>query len=270
MHEPIRARKSLGQNFLVDPNIQRRIVAAVDPQPGDTIIEIGPGQGALTRAIVDSGARVTAIELDDRLVPRLQHEFADRTNFTLLHQDALTFEPAQIDTAMSEVKLVGNIPYNITTPLIFHFLRRALRPSVLILMVQKEVADRILAAPGSRDYGALTVGVQTIASAERLFNVGRGSFRPAPNVDSSIIRITPFTPPPLSEQDETRLRELTRTAFSWRRKQLQKILRASDVYHLTPEQVSYVQQTTGIDMNLRPEALSPEQFIRLARALQTL
>lgn len=270
MHQPIRARKSLGQNFLVDPNIQRRIVEAVDPQPDDTIVEIGPGQGAITKHLVDSNARVVAIELDDRLVPLLRREFADRPNFSLLHKDALTFEPSDIDTDMSRVKLVGNIPYNITTPLIFHFLDRALRPASLTLMVQKEVADRILATPGTKDYGALSVGVRTIARVERLFNVSRGSFRPAPNVDSSIVRITPLTPPPFTAEEEASIRNLTRTAFSWRRKQLQKILRASEAYHLTPEQVSILQQRTGIDLNLRPEALSPEQFVLLARALQNL
>lgn len=268
MHGPIRARKSLGQNFLVDPGIQRRIIAAVDPHPEDVILEIGPGQGALTQHLVDSGARVIAIELDDRLAPLLRRQFADKPNFSLLHKDALTFAPADINVDMARVKLVGNIPYNITTPLIFHFLERSLRPNFLILMVQKEVADRIIAAPGSKDYGALSVGVRTVATADRLFNVGRGAFRPVPNVESSIIRITPMAPPPFSDEEEARIRELTRTAFAWRRKQLQKILRASDAYHLTPEQVLNVHHQTGIDLNLRPEALSPEQFIQLAGALQ--
>jgi len=264
----IRAKKSLGQNFLVDPNIQRRIVEAVDPRPDDTIVEIGPGQGAITQHLVDAGARVVAIELDDRLADLLRNRFADRPNFRLLHKDALTFEPADVGTGMSRVKLVGNIPYNITTPLIFHFLARPLRPRVFILMVQKEVADRILADVGSKDYGALSVGVRTIATAERLFNVGRGSFRPIPNVDSSVIRITPIWPPPYFEHEEALIRELTRTAFAWRRKQLQKILRASEAYHLSGDQVSNLHHRTGIDLNLRPEALTPEQFVLLARALQ--
>jgi 16S rRNA (adenine1518-N6/adenine1519-N6)-dimethyltransferase len=267
-----RARKSLGQNFLVDVNQQRCIVNALDIGPGDTVIEIGPGQGALTRHLVDQAGRLILIELDRDLAPALQREFADRPHVTLVQGDVLDMDLRQLagPNGSACLKVIGNIPYNITTPIIFHLLERAMRPRMIVLMVQREVADRILAPPGSAEYGALSVGVRSVARVERLFHVGRTSFRPVPRVDSTVIRITPGQPPPLSEADERALRTLTRTAFSWRRKQLQKILRAAPGYGLDADAVGTLEHATGLDLSLRPEQLSPEQLIALARALRAL
>ena len=267
MTERVRAKKSLGQNFLIDPNIQRKIVESLAPTAQDTVVEIGPGLGALTHHLVELVDRLIAIELDDQLAERLQTELGGRDNFTLVHADALEVDFATLGLPAS-YKAIGNIPYNITTPLIFKLLERGTRPSSIVLMVQKEVAIRVAAPPGDKDYGALSVGVQSIAEAERLFTVGRGSFRPAPNVDSAILRITPFDPPALSAAEEDDLRTLTRTAFGQRRKQLQKILRSAPVYECTPDLLSGVEQEADVTLTDRPENLSPDAFIRLSRALR--
>jgi 16S rRNA (adenine1518-N6/adenine1519-N6)-dimethyltransferase len=166
--------------------------------------------------------------------------------------------------------VIGNIPYNITTPIIFHLLNRAWRPADIVLMVQREVADRIIADAGSAAYGALSVGVQSVAHTRRLFNVSRQSFRPVPNVDSSVIRITPHHPPQLSAGMEADLRKLTATAFSWRRKQMQKTLRSSPAYGLDEEDIAELERDTGITLDARPETLSPDQFIALATLLRKL
>ncbi len=171
---------------------------------------------------------------------------------------------------MARLKVVGNIPYNITTPLIFWLLERPVRPERIVLMIQKEVADRILADPGTKAYGALSVGVRAVADVERLFTVGRGAFRPVPEVDSAVIRITPFRPAPLAPEQERDLRALTRTAFAWRRKQLQKILRSAPGYELDADEVAGIGRVAGIDVNARPETLSPEAFARLSRALRAV
>jgi 16S rRNA (adenine1518-N6/adenine1519-N6)-dimethyltransferase len=262
----IRAKRSLGQNFLVDPNIQRKIVEAVNPGPDDVVVEIGPGTGALTRLLADRAGRLIAIEVDDHLAADLAAAFADIPSVTVLHRNVLDVHLADL-APPERLNVVGNIPYNITTPILFHLLERAARPSIITMMIQREVADRVLAPPGA-GYGALSVGVQAIARVERLFHVGRAAFRPVPNVDSSVIRITPLRPPPLTAQEERDLRTLTRVAFGWRRKQMQKILRAAPDYALEPADVTAITLATGIDLVLRPEALSPAALTELARALR--
>ncbi|HSJ07056.1 MAG TPA: 16S rRNA (adenine(1518)-N(6)/adenine(1519)-N(6))-dimethyltransferase RsmA [Longimicrobiales bacterium] len=267
-HRP--AKKSLGQNFLIDPNQQRRIVAALEPEPGDTILEIGPGRGALTRHLVDSVEHLVLVELDDDLAADLAREFRDRRNVTILHADVLAIDLGDIIDDPARLRVVGNIPYNITTPIIFRLLQQGSRPRRVVLMIQREVAERILAPAGSGEYGALSVGVRAVADVVRLFHVGRQSFRPVPRVDSTVIRIDPIDPPPLSVAEEADLRELTRATFSWRRKQLQKTLREAPGYRLDAGAVARVADVTGIAMDQRPEQLEPERFIRLSRALRRL
>jgi 16S rRNA (adenine1518-N6/adenine1519-N6)-dimethyltransferase len=264
----VRAKKSLGQNFLVDPMIQRRIVAALDAGPGDEVLEIGPGTGALTRHLAGEVRHLVAVELDDRLVAALRREYADEPSVEIHHANALDLDLADLSADVSALRVIGNIPYNITTPLIFWLLDRPVRPDRIVLMIQKEVADRILAAPGTKAYGALSVGVRTVANVERLFTVSRGAFNPVPAVDSAVIRITPLRPPPLEPREEGDLRTLTRTAFAWRRKQLQKILRSAPEYELDQPAMAQIEAETGIELRLRPEALSPDEFIRLSRGLR--
>jgi 16S rRNA (adenine1518-N6/adenine1519-N6)-dimethyltransferase len=268
MNNAHRAKKSLGQNFLIDPNHQRRIVAALDPQPHDTVLEIGPGQGALTHHLADQVGRLILVELDNELAPALTRTFAQQAHVEVIHADFMKVDITQLVDDVSALKVVGNIPYNITTPIIFRLLERARRPERIVLMVQKEVADRIAAPPGNGDYGALSVGVRTVAAVERLFVVGRGAFRPVPRVDSAVIRILPIVPPPLTADEARDVRELTRASFAWRRKQLQKTLRSAPQYELDTEQVASVERATGIALEQRPEQLAPEEFITLARALR--
>jgi 16S rRNA (adenine1518-N6/adenine1519-N6)-dimethyltransferase len=267
MSAPHRAKKSLGQNFLIDHNQQRRIVDAVQARPGDTVLEIGPGQGALTRMLAERASRLVLVELDNDLAPALEREFADRPHVSVVHADFMDVDLHTLVSDVASLRVVGNIPYNITTPIIFRLLEREARPARIVLMIQKEVADRILAAPGTGDYGALSVGVRTVARVQRLFNVGRGAFRPVPRVDSTVIAIEPIMPPPLTAVQEAAVRTLTRVAFSWRRKQLQKTLRSSPGYSLDADHVAAVEAATGITLEKRPEELAPEDFVRLADAL---
>jgi 16S rRNA (adenine1518-N6/adenine1519-N6)-dimethyltransferase len=264
----VRARRSLGQNFLVDANHQRRIVAALEPAAGDTILEIGPGTGALTGHLAETAGRLIAVELDDALAATLQERYEGAEHVRIIHANFLELDPQSLGIVPQQTKVVGNIPYYITTPIIFKLLEREWRPASITLMVQREVADRILAAPGAKEYGALSVGVRAVASAERLFHVPRGAFRPVPNVDSSVVRITPHQPPRLTNHEENDLRSLTRTAFGWRRKQLQRILRSAPEYELGADEIAAVERATGIACAARPETLGPEQFITLSRALR--
>jgi 16S rRNA (adenine1518-N6/adenine1519-N6)-dimethyltransferase len=268
MSAPHRAKKSLGQNFLIDPNQQRRIVAALDPKPDDVILEIGPGQGALTRHLAGTVRRLILVELDDTLAAALQSTYADREDVTVVHGDVMRIPIAEHVDDPRMLKVVGNIPYNITTPILFRLLERDIRPQSIVLMIQKEVAARILAPAGTAEYGALSVGVRSVARVERLFHVGRGAFRPVPRVDSTVLRIVPLWPPPLTSQDEADLRALTRVAFAWRRKQLQKTLRSAPEYGLDPATLAAVATETGVALDSRPEELDPETMIRLARSLR--
>ncbi len=263
-----RARKSLGQNFLVDPNIQRRIVAALEAAPDDEVLEIGPGTGALTRHLAGHVRRLVLIEKDRELAAALRSEFEGRDDIVVNEADVLRVRLDDLFDKPAALRVIGNIPYNITTPILFHLLTRAWRPAHIVLMVQKEVADRITAGAGEEAYGALSIGVQAVAAVERLFHVGRHAFRPAPNVDSTVLRITPLRPCPLSEREEMDLRRLTQVAFGWRRKQLQRTLRYAPMYTLALDQLARVSEKTGIDFQRRPETLDPSQMISLARALR--
>jgi 16S rRNA (adenine1518-N6/adenine1519-N6)-dimethyltransferase len=266
----VRAKKSLGQNFLADAGYQRRIVEALDPRPDDEIIEIGPGTGAITQHIAGTVRRFVAVELDDALHARLAARYDATPGVEIVHASFLDVTPDALSRDIAAAKVVGNIPYNITTPLLFRLLERAWRPRTIVIMLQREVADRILAPPGDRQFGALSVGVRTVATVERLFHVPRGAFRPAPNVDSTVLRIDPIRPPPLDADAEHDVRALTRAAFGWRRKQLQRILRAAELYALSDEEVAAVARTTGIDMSRRPETLGPDRFVVLAAALRAI
>jgi len=263
----VRAKRSLGQNFLVDPNIRRRIVGSLDAGPADTIVEIGPGRGALTEGLAALAGRLVAVELDDELARALQDRFSGDPHVSIVHEDFLEWAPPTWPDAAT-VKVVGNIPYNITSPILFRLLEWRPTPERIVLMVQREVADRILAVPGQKAYGALTVGVRAHAQVERLFTVGRQAFRPVPGVDSTVIRIRsrPATGPGTGSS----LRSLTRAAFGMRRKQLQKILRTAPGYELESGPAEQVLADVGVQPEDRPETLDPDTFVRLAAALERL
>jgi 16S rRNA (adenine1518-N6/adenine1519-N6)-dimethyltransferase len=260
----VRAKRSLGQNFLVDPNLQRKIVEAVEAGPGDTVIEVGPGRGALTDALAASAGRLVAVELDDTLAAELAVRYDGAPTVSIAHADILEWEPGAV-LEDGPVKVVGNIPYNITSPLLFRLLEWRPAPERIIVMVQREVGDRVLAEPGQKAYGALTVGLRAEADARRLFHVGRGAFRPVPNVDSTVLDLRPR--PVEGPGTGTALRDLTRAAFGMRRKQLQKILRTAPGYGLPTEEAEAVLASVGVAATARPETLRPGTFIELAAAL---
>jgi 16S rRNA (adenine1518-N6/adenine1519-N6)-dimethyltransferase len=260
-----RAKRSLGQNFLIDANIQRRIVASLEAGPDDEVLEIGPGVGALTRHLAGRVRRLVLVELDNDLAARLTAEFAGDPTVEVINRDVLEVPLEEITADPASLRVIGNIPYNITTPILFGLLERRPRPREIVLMVQREVADRILEPEGSKTYGALAVGVRSVADAKRVLNVSREAFRPVPDVMSSVIRITPRQPPELTPEEETALRTLTRAAFGQRRKQFQRILR--DFYRLAPEQIAELDGALGIDLRDRPETFSPAGFIQLSREL---
>jgi 16S rRNA (adenine1518-N6/adenine1519-N6)-dimethyltransferase len=184
----------------------------------------------------------------------------------VVHGDVLDVSLAQHLDDPEGARVVGNIPYNITTPILFRLLERP-RPWEIVLMVQEEVADRIVAMPGTSAYGALAVGVQSVARAERLFRVGRQAFRPAPRVDSAVIRVHPTRPEPLTGKEEARLRTLVRASFQWRRKQLGKILRDHPDLRMSREAAQEAASDCDVDLETRPERLSPAAFVRLAGKL---
>ncbi len=261
-----RAKRSLGQNFLVDPNLQRKIAAAVGAPPGEAVLEIGPGQGALTAHLVESGAVVTAVELDDGLAAALAARYEGHPRVTIVHGDVLSVDLAALVDDWSRTRVAGNIPYNITTPILFRLLQHPY-PADIVLTVQAEVAARILARPGTKTYGALSVGVAVHARAETVCRVPRRAFRPVPRVESAAVRITPRSPPRVGPAEAERVRVLTRAAFSWRRKQMGTILRRHPALGFSPAAVERALGARGLAPTLRPERLAPDDFVALAAAL---
>lgn len=266
----MRPKRSLGQNFLVDPNAQRRIVEAIEAPTAHEVVEIGPGQGALTRHLAGAVRRLVLVELDDELAAALEREYAGRGDVVVVHRDVLETDIASLLEEPARARIVGNIPYNITTPILFHLLDMAPRPERIVVMIQREVAERILARPGGKTYGALSVAIRAVADVERVLQVKRGAFRPAPDVDSTVIRIRPRQPAPLDREEERDLRELTRAAFGRRRKQLGTILRDAPEYALTPDEIERIGARIGVEPDRRPETIDPATFVALSRALRAI
>jgi len=259
----VRARKRLGQHFLRHRAILTRIAEALGPRPGDLVLEIGPGQGSLTEALVARGARVVAIEKDRDLAPMVR---ARLPGVAVVEGDALELDWRETAGAgpADGLLVTGNIPYNITTPL----LDRALlppRPTRIVFLVQKEVAERIVAKPGSKTYGALSVGVQAVARGERLFNVPAGAFHPPPMVDSAVIRLTPLAQPLVADRDLLRFRRLVVGLFGFRRKQLLRGLR--ELTGWPTERVAAVLHRAELIADSRAETVAPAGFQRLLHAL---
>ncbi len=258
-HYQHRARKRFGQNFLHDAGIIDRILRAINAKPGEHLLEIGPGQGALTEGLLGSGAQLDVVELDKDLVPVLQHRFGLRDNFRLHQGDALKFDFNQLGVAPRSLKVVGNLPYNISTPLIFHLLQHASLIRDMHFMLQKEVVERLAAGPGGGDWGRLSIMVQYHCRVDHLFNVGPGAFNPPPKVDSAIVRLVPHETLPHPAKDPTLLERIVREAFNQRRKTLRNTLKG-----LLDGQAI---EAAGVDGSLRPEQLDLAAFVRLADQL---
>ncbi|MFQ5889074.1 MAG: 16S rRNA (adenine(1518)-N(6)/adenine(1519)-N(6))-dimethyltransferase RsmA [Gemmatimonadota bacterium] len=264
-----RPKRSLSQNFLVDPNLRRKLVASLQAASGDTVVEVGAGHGELSEELVGRVARLVLVEKDDALAAELRERWGDRPDVWVVLGDALELDLSALADGPGPLRVISNIPYGITTPLIFRLLELRPTPRRLLVTVQKEVAERIVAVPGTPAYGALTVGVQTKANARVAFSLGRQAFRPVPAVDSAAVIIEPFEER-LAPTDEEALRALTRTAFARRRKQLQKILRSSPEFALSPEEVDRLCREIGLDPTTRPERLAPERFLALARRIRAV
>lgn len=263
-----RAKRSLGQNFLIDPNLQRKIAEAATGAigEGESILEIGPGHGALTDHLASSGAPVTAVELDDHLAATLAARYEGDPRVTVVHGDILSVDLSSLTADWGRTRVVGNIPYNITTPIIFRLLQLPC-PVDIVLTVQAEVAARIMSGPGTRVYGALSVGVAVHARVAKVCKVPRQAFRPVPRVDSAAIRITPRDPPRVTIEEAARVRALTRAAFSWRRKQLGTILRRHPDLRCPASSIRDVLAARTLSPTVRPEQLSPEDYLWLSDAL---
>lgn len=253
-----RPRRRFGQNFLRDPAVVERIVQAVWPRPGQRLVEIGPGLGALSVPLLAAAGRLTAIELDRDLIAPLQQAAAGVGELTVIQADVLQVDLAALRGCEAKLRLVGNLPYNISTPLLFHVLAQAEQVEDMHFMLQREVARRLAAPPGGGDYGRLSVMVQYYCQAEMLFEVGPGAFRPPPKVTSAVVRLRPHPQPPVSADPE-RLGALLAQAFSQRRKTLRNSLKPL----LSAAQIA----AAGVDPGSRPETLALGQFAALSRQL---
>jgi 16S rRNA (adenine1518-N6/adenine1519-N6)-dimethyltransferase len=252
-----RPRKRFGQHFLVDPGVIGAIIDAIRVRDGDRIVEIGPGQGALTGLLARTGCEFHAVELDRDLAARLRGEFSSVGNVTIHEADALTFDFASLG---DNLRVVGNLPYNISTPLLFHLLQYRDRLVDMHFMLQKEVVDRMAAEPGSKAYGRLTIMLGVHFDVEALFDVGRDAFEPPPDVMSSVVRLVPLPAGTYDIDDAERFAKLVSQAFSQRRKTIRNSLRGM----VDEDTLQFV----GIDPGLRPEAIPIADYVGLANALE--
>ena len=250
-------RKRFGQNFLRDESVIEAISRAVAPRAEDHLVEIGPGEGVLTQALVDSGCKLAAIELDRDLRTRLLAAFSTYPGFTLHSADALKFDFAALADQKRTLRIVGNLPYNISTPLIFHLLDQAELVADMHFMLQREVVERLAATPGSKDWGRLSVMTQFQCEVEHLFDVPPEAFYPPPKVQSAIVRLTPHQRAPYPDIDRAALSRVVTQAFAQRRKTLRNnfkgVFSEEDIVGLS------------IDPDWRAERLCLEDFINLAR-----
>ncbi|GMR08512.1 MAG: 16S rRNA (adenine(1518)-N(6)/adenine(1519)-N(6)) -dimethyltransferase RsmA [Gammaproteobacteria bacterium] len=256
-----RARKRFGQNFLHDPGIIQKIVLAIDPRPGEQLVEIGPGLGALTSHLLRLAGSMDVIELDRDLVAKLHQQFGHLGKLHIHSGDALKFDFRQL-VRNGKLRLVGNLPYNISTPLLFHLLSQVDVIQDMYFMLQKEVVQRMAADPGTSSYGRLSIMVQYYCHVEQLFNVPPGAFNPPPKVDSSIVRLQPHHPLPCPADDLASLSLLLRQVFSKRRKTLRNGLKGL----LTEQDIVDL----GIDPELRPEVLGLKDFVALSNRLHQI
>ena len=254
-----KARKRFGQNFLIDHGIIREIVRSVHPHKDDVIVEIGPGKGAITELLADACDNLNVIELDRDLVPWLKVKFEKHPNFQLFQADALQFDFAQLLKNDRPLRIVGNLPYNISTPLIFHLLGYANKVRDMHFMLQKEVVKRMAAQPGESAYGRLGIMVQYYCAVEDLFDVPPTSFDPAPKVDSAIVRLTPYAQLPYVATHIKTLETLVNVAFQQRRKTLRNSLKQL----LTGEQM----ENLTVDLSLRPEEISLREYVAMSNVL---
>lgn len=257
-----KARKRFGQNFLHDSNIINKIVLAISPKKGQNLVEIGPGMGAITEPVLEATGALNVVEIDRDLIPRLRTQFFNYPNFKVYEGDALQYDFTQLIDSEAEnpapLRIIGNLPYNISTPLIFHLLSYTEQKLVqdMHFMLQKEVVDRLAAGAGTSDYGRLSIMAQYWCRVEPLFIVGPGAFNPPPKVDSAIVRLVPHETLPFPTKDYSVLENVVRQAFNMRRKTLRNTLKSL----ISAQNI----EGLGIDASLRPERLTLEEYVKIA------
>lgn len=269
----IRFQKKFGQNFLIDTHVLYKIISGAEVTRDDTVLEIGPGIGTLTQYLAEAAGKVIAVEIDRNLIPVHNETLGAYKNVRVIHSDILEMdlhELVQQENEGKPIKVVANLPYYITTPIIMKLLEQHVPIKNMTVMVQKEVAVRMKAGPGSKDYGALSLAVQYYAEPYLVANVPRNCFMPRPNVDSAVIRLTLFDEPPVHVKDEKLLFKLIRASFNQRRKTLVNGISNYQGLSYTKDQVSKALQAAGLPETIRGEKLTLRQFAGLADVLTEL
>ncbi len=256
-----RPRKRFGQHFLHDPGVIASIIDVIHPQETDHFLEIGPGEGVLTHRLIGKCEKLHAVEIDRDLAAALVDQYASDPTVVIHLADALQFDICSAAEAGKRLRLVGNLPYNISTPLLFHFMHHAACISDMHLMLQKEVVDRLVASPGNKNYGRLSVITQLLCETESMFDIGPGAFRPPPKVWSAVIKLVPRRKPLIDLEKLPALEQLTQRVFSQRRKTLRKILQGT----ISAEEL----ETVVHDSSRRPETLTLNEFVALLDLLES-
>ena len=260
-------QKKYGQNFLIDTHVLDKIIIESEITADDCVLEIGPGIGTMTQYLAETAGRVICVEIDDHLIPILKETLADYDNVTIIHGDILKTDVNDLCVTYNDnkpLKVVANLPYYITTPIIMGLFESHVPLSSITIMVQKEVADRMQEGPGSKDYGALSLAVQYYAKPEIVANVPPNCFMPRPNVGSAVIRLSRYEKPPVEVQDEKKMFALIRAAFNQRRKTLVNAISNAGIYGITKDDVLAALEKLGLSPTIRGEALSLSQFAKLS------
>ena len=263
-------QKKFGQNFLIDGHVLDKIIAGAGVTKDDMVLEIGPGIGTMTQYLAEAAGKVFAVEIDRNLLPILQETLADYDNVKVIHADVLSLDLEKLvqeENGGRPIKVVANLPYYITTPIIMALFEQHVPLANVTVMVQKEVAARMKSGPGSKDYGALSLAVQYYAEPYIVANVPCNCFMPRPNVDSAVIRLTRYKEPPVQVKDEKMLFKIIRASFNQRRKTLQNGLNNSSELNFTKDQIAAAIAEAGFSPSVRGEALTLEQFAKLTDIL---
>lgn len=266
-------QKKYGQNFLIDTHVLEKIIAAAGITQDDFVLEIGPGIGTMTQYLCENAGRVLAVEIDPKLIPVLEDTLSAYDNITIMNKDILKMDLQGIVDQYNQgrpIKVVANLPYYITTPIVMGLFESHVPLNSITVMVQKEVADRMQAAPGTKDYGALSLAVQYYSQAEIAANVPPNCFMPRPKIGSAVVHLACHQEPPVSVRDERLLFRVIRASFNQRRKTLQNGLCNDSSLHLTKEQAARAIESLGLSPTIRGERLSLEEFARLSDAISEM
>ena len=266
-------QKRFGQNFLIDAHVLEKIVSAAGITKDDCVLEIGPGIGTMTQYLAESAGQVIAVEIDTNLLPILADTLKDYSNVKVINQDILKVDINELVKEYNNgrpIKVVANLPYYITTPIIMGLFENQVPIDSITIMVQKEVADRMQVGPGTKDYGALSLAVQYYAKPQIVANVPPNCFMPRPKVGSSVIKLERYAEPPVEVKNEKLMFRIIRASFNQRRKTLVNGLKNSPELQFSKEQIEQALNTCGLSLNIRGEALTLEQFAQLANAFEEL